>query len=73
MPLQDALRAELIRPDGPRDLVRAFPSWFGLSLFAGVERPAVVSPPRVPDRGRLGRAARPHHREAPRPHSARQR
>jgi hypothetical protein len=45
VPLQDAVRGGLIRPDGPRELVRAFPSWFGLSLFAGVERPAVVSAP----------------------------
>ncbi len=43
MPLGDALRAGLIRLDGSRDLVRAFPDWLGLSTFAGVERPPVVS------------------------------
>jgi hypothetical protein len=42
MRLQDALRGGLIRPDGPRKLVQAFPTWFGLSLFAGIERPAAV-------------------------------
>jgi hypothetical protein len=54
VPLQDALRGGLIRRDGPRDLVRAFPSWFGLSLFAGVERPAGVSAPHAPGRAPLG-------------------
>ena len=72
MPLQDALRGGLIRLDGPRALVLAFPTWFGLSLFAGVERPAVVSPARVPGRGSIGRAARPRLRESPRLHPARQ-
>jgi DNA-binding HxlR family transcriptional regulator len=36
--LAEALRAGLIRLDGPRSLVRAFPSWLALSEFAGVER-----------------------------------
>jgi DNA-binding HxlR family transcriptional regulator len=67
MPLQDALRQGLIRTEGPRELVQAFPIWFGLSLFAGVERPAVESAPRVLDRGAVGRAAHPRQREAPRP------
>jgi DNA-binding HxlR family transcriptional regulator len=58
MPLQDALHGGLIRPDGPRRLVQAFPSWFGLSLFAGVERPAGVSPAHASDRRQVGRAAR---------------
>jgi DNA-binding HxlR family transcriptional regulator len=40
MPLPDAVRGGLIRPDGPRELVRAFPTWFGLSLFARVARPS---------------------------------
>lgn len=38
--LNDALRTGRIELDGPRDLVRAFPGWLGLSAFAGVERPA---------------------------------
>jgi DNA-binding HxlR family transcriptional regulator len=37
--LGDALRARSIVLDGPRELVRAFPGWLGLSAFAGVERP----------------------------------
>jgi DNA-binding HxlR family transcriptional regulator len=45
MSLPAALREGLIRPDGPRELVRAFPSWFGLSPFAGVERPAGATAP----------------------------
>ena len=45
MRLQEAVRGELIRPEGPRELVRAFPSWFGLSLFAGVERPTIAAAP----------------------------
>ncbi len=36
--LTETVRAGLIRLDGPRSLVRAFPSWFTLSAFAGVER-----------------------------------
>lgn len=67
VPLQDALRGGLIRPDGPRALVQAFPTWFGLSLFAGVERPALGSAPPGPSRGPVGRAVHPRHREAPRP------
>jgi DNA-binding HxlR family transcriptional regulator len=38
--LNDALRTGRIELDGPRDLVRAFPGWLGLSAFARVERPA---------------------------------
>ncbi len=34
-----AVRAEEIRLDGPRALVRAFPAWLRLGVFAGVERP----------------------------------
>ncbi len=36
--LAEAVRAGLIRLDGPRSLVRAFPTWLTLSAFAGVER-----------------------------------
>ena len=36
--LAETVRAGLIRLDGPRSLVRAFPTWFTLSAFAGVER-----------------------------------
>lgn len=36
--LGEALRAGLVRLDGPRALVQAFPGWLGLSLFAGVAR-----------------------------------
>lgn len=36
--LADAMRAGLIRLEGPRPLVRAFPAWLRLSGFAGVER-----------------------------------
>lgn len=42
--LADMLRVGLIRIDGPRELLRAFPDWLGLSSFAGVERPAVANP-----------------------------
>lgn len=35
--MNDALRRELIELDGPRELVRAFPSWLALSIFAGIE------------------------------------
>ena len=38
VPLTEAVRAGLIRLDGPRSLVRAFPTWLTLSTFAGVER-----------------------------------
>jgi DNA-binding HxlR family transcriptional regulator len=38
--LSDAVRMGRIDLDGPRELVRAFPGWLGLSVFAGVERPA---------------------------------
>jgi DNA-binding HxlR family transcriptional regulator len=71
MPLQDALGGGLIRPDGPRKLVQAFPTWFGLSLFAGVDRPAVASEPHAPGPGPVGRAAHPRQREALRPRPAR--
>jgi DNA-binding HxlR family transcriptional regulator len=38
VPLTETVRAGLIRLDGPRTLVHAFPSWLTLSAFAGVER-----------------------------------
>jgi hypothetical protein len=38
MRLAEAVRAGLIRVDGPRSLVRGFPNWLALSTFAGVER-----------------------------------
>ena len=37
---EQALRAGGLRLEGPRDLVRAFPTWLLRSHFAGVERPA---------------------------------
>jgi DNA-binding HxlR family transcriptional regulator len=37
--LGEGLRAGLVTLSGPRALVRAFPGWLGLSLFAGVPRP----------------------------------
>ena len=36
----EALRDDLIELDGPLPLIRAFPSWFALSPFAKVVRPA---------------------------------
>jgi hypothetical protein len=36
--LAEAVRAGLIRLEGTRSLVRAFPTWLSLSAFAGVER-----------------------------------
>jgi hypothetical protein len=36
--LAETVRAGLIRLDGPRSLVRAFPTWLTLSAFADVER-----------------------------------
>jgi DNA-binding HxlR family transcriptional regulator len=41
---EEALRAGDLRLEGPRDLVRAFPSWFLLSRFAHVERPNRAHP-----------------------------
>lgn len=38
VPMGDALRSGAVTLDGPRALVRALPSWLGLSLFAGVSR-----------------------------------
>lgn len=38
VPLAEPVRAGLIRLDGPRALVRAFPTWLRLSGFATVER-----------------------------------
>ena len=35
-----ALRTGQIRLDGPRELVRAFPGWLALSLFATIPSPA---------------------------------
>lgn len=45
--LAEAIRAGLIGLEGPRPLVRAFPTWLALSSFAGVERdmPLVAWPP----------------------------
>ena len=37
----DAARRGSVRAEGPRALVRAFPGWLGLSLFASVEMPAL--------------------------------
>jgi DNA-binding HxlR family transcriptional regulator len=71
MRLQDALRGGLIRPDGPRPLVQAFPSWFGLSLFAGVERPPVGPAPNGSAPAPNGRGAHRRHRELPRLRPAR--
>jgi DNA-binding HxlR family transcriptional regulator len=39
MSFEDAVRSGGLRVEGPRDLVRAFPSWLLLSHFAYVERP----------------------------------
>lgn len=36
--MTDALRDGRIALDGPRDLIRAFPGWFQLSVFAGLAR-----------------------------------
>ena len=35
----EAARSGLVRTEGPRQLVRAFPGWLGLSTFAGVPMP----------------------------------
>ena len=37
--LADAMRSGLVRVEGPRALVRAFPGWLALSAFADVKRP----------------------------------
>ena len=42
MSFEAAVRSGSVRLDGPRDLVRAFPSWLLLSHFAHVERPARI-------------------------------
>ncbi|MGH9719479.1 MAG: winged helix-turn-helix transcriptional regulator [Bryobacteraceae bacterium] len=42
VPLAQTVRAGLIRFDGPPSLVRAFPTWLRLSVFAGVERVATT-------------------------------
>jgi DNA-binding HxlR family transcriptional regulator len=39
VPLAAALRRGAVRLEGPEHLVRGFPDWFGLSPFAGMERP----------------------------------
>jgi DNA-binding HxlR family transcriptional regulator len=36
----DAVRRGLVRTEGPRALVRAFPGWLGLSTFASVPMPS---------------------------------
>jgi hypothetical protein len=38
--LAAALSRRAIELEGPADLVRSFPKWFGLHPFAGTERPA---------------------------------
>jgi hypothetical protein len=43
VPIAAAFRAGSIRLDGPRPLVRAFPSWLRLSSFARVERIATTA------------------------------
>lgn len=43
MSFETAVRSGSVRLDGPRDLVRAFPSWLLLSHFAHVERPARIA------------------------------
>jgi DNA-binding HxlR family transcriptional regulator len=40
--LAKALRDGLVALDGPADLTRAFPSWLALSMFAGVDKAAVI-------------------------------
>ena len=40
--LAESIRAGLIRLDGPRSLVRAFPTWLTLSALAGIERVGVA-------------------------------
>jgi DNA-binding HxlR family transcriptional regulator len=40
LPFAQAVREGGLRVEGPRDLVRAFPTWLLLSHFAHVERPA---------------------------------
>ena len=42
--LADAMRSGLVRVEGPRALVRAFPGWLALSGFADVERPRASAP-----------------------------
>lgn len=42
MSFEAAIRSGSVRLDGPRNLVRAFPSWLLLSHFAHVERPARI-------------------------------
>ena len=41
-PFEAAIREGGLRVEGPRDLVRAFPTWLLLSHFAHVERPARI-------------------------------
>jgi hypothetical protein len=40
--LKSLERDGLIDVDGPRDLVRAFPTWIGVSLYAIVREPALA-------------------------------
>ena len=42
--MAETVRAGLIRLEGPRPLVRAFPTWLTLSSLAGVERVGALSP-----------------------------
>lgn len=39
VPLEPLLRSGEVTVQGPRELVRAFPSWLALSAFAQVDRP----------------------------------
>jgi hypothetical protein len=43
VPLTETVRGGLVRLDGPRPLVRAFPAWLNLSVFAAVERVAATA------------------------------
>jgi DNA-binding HxlR family transcriptional regulator len=45
--LADAMRAEQVQVEGPRDLARAFPGWLALGYFAGLPSP----PPGWPSPG----------------------
>lgn len=47
----DAFSEDLIEIDGPSDLVRAFPGWLALSVFAGV-MPAAPTRLGAPSTGR---------------------
>jgi DNA-binding HxlR family transcriptional regulator len=42
--LYQAMRAALVEVEGPRELVREFPSWIGVSPFARATGPALAGP-----------------------------